>query len=74
MNRFGNYPTPTASSSQAAYPNLMMHANPMIYRGMHPGMLVWNNWLMVIPLAISLVILVDLILVGVWLWKQIKKK
>jgi hypothetical protein len=60
MNRFENHPIPATNS--------------MMYHGIHSGILVWNGWLMIIPLAISLVVLVDLILVGVWLWKQIRKK
>lgn len=74
MNGHTNFPSPIAHPSPAAHANLMAHTTPMMYHGMRPGMLVWGHGFLIISLVISLVVLIDLILVGVWLWKQIRKK
>lgn len=50
------------------------YPNPMMHGGVHPGILTWGSGFLIIPLIISLVVFVDLILLGIWLWKQIKKK
>jgi hypothetical protein len=74
MNGHANLPSPTAHPSPAAHSNLMVHPNPMMFHGMRPEMLVWGHGFLIISLIISLVVLIDLILVGIWLWKQIRKK
>lgn len=40
----------------------------------YTGMMGWNNGFSLLPLLIHLVILVDLTLAGVWLWKKIGDK
>jgi hypothetical protein len=50
------------------YPNLMMN------HSIHPSMFTWGSGFLIIPLVISFVALIDLILLGIWLSKQIRKK
>lgn len=39
----------------------------------YTGMMGWNNGFFIFPLLVQVVILVDLILLGFWLWKKIQK-
>jgi len=65
---------PAADPRIMMHPNIIGHSNSMMRYGMHPAMTAWTNGFFIIFLAISLVLLVDLIFAGIWLCKQIKKK
>lgn len=64
--RLGKNATGCNTSGQGGVNNMMGSG--------YSGMMGWNNGFSILPLLIQLVVLVDLILVGVWLWRRIGNK